>query len=637
MPAKAKKDLENLVGTQDMFLLGLSGSPPIRSFDRNFDNSPVQKMGQFGRGGLASYYMYDEPDKWALYYTARYHPIGFRLTYVYAADVYANDFGFAFPNQPIGAELNLDRKKEFNGKARKHFQEIGLYDNAWKVCAYDFEQGESLLHIWRQGDGFNMILQQNLPQSPEYQFLANPADVTKDIVKVEPINYVDYEIPTIGALGISEGYKITFFSTLNQSASYTVHPSRCIRWRSQDIDYDQYRGQSVLKSVFAHLQIVANIDAASGQAAFRFGYGLPIILAKGLRKKEDIQNIQNAIGDLSAKRWAVLPAENIESIQSFGLGGSSLDMKALEEMQIQQIASATGHPLPILMGQVAGVVEGSEVNERQYYATLDRAHKSQNRFIRQLISIDPFMQRLLAEYGITDYEIDWGLKQVLTKEQQADLDMRRYNNAMTMTSFATLDEVRMYLDLPPLSTTLDGPTCQFMYGINPQQVGQMILSMGSWKQATTKEILNTPVEREQQAEAKLQTEALTENNANNSAKHTTTQGTENPLHDPGKEMERRAAKNERKTDSLLERICEIPNVDERVNNIIIDFCKMRDEHSLNWLEKETGVDRHHISDLMAFCQSEKIKIKKKEKEKEKDTNESETTTPKEPTGETKES
>jgi hypothetical protein len=518
------------------------------------DSMPIVSAGSFGKNGTPTYYFMDDPDKTELYYQARKTPLGFRLTYAFADDVWNNNFGYRFEGQ----KLEESDIKEINNEIADHYKTIGFYDMARLATAFDYEQGESLLNIYREGDGA-LKYDQIESGDPNYAGFQTPADTTKDIIRVEAINHIDYTIPQIEAFGDPTYYRINFYTDNNMYMSYNVHPTRAIRWRSHPINYDQYKGQGILHACFGHLQILNTIDYSAMSAAYRWGHGKPVVFTRGIKTQQDATYAAARIGNPTTQSWIMVPKENVEDIKMLGSEGTMMNLSEMGNMIINQIASVTGIPKPILMGEQAGVISGSEVNERQYFAVLDRQHNKLNRFIRQFNNIDPFFQRLLKKWNITSYEIDWGLRQVMTKMEEADYQMRLYNNARAAMSFKTYDEIRMGLGLPRFKDVPEiAKYAEEMYGIKAEQLGTIVPDLGQWKQRIMQEIIETPEEQE--------AKELEKNNVPNAMKTEQGQGGsgtgENPIQ---REAQRRENKMARKmSGGYGGRDEEMPDVDRMV-------------------------------------------------------------------------
>jgi hypothetical protein len=321
-------------------------------------------------------------------------------------------------------------------------------------------------------------------------------------------------------------------------------------------------------------------------------------------------------------------------IKMLGYAGSQLDMIALAEMQVDQISATWQIPQPILMGKEAGVVQGSMVNERTYFATLDGDHSLLNKFIRQFVAIDPFFQRLFKKHGIKpqSYLINWGLRQVMTKEQEADWKMRVYTNIISKMSFATFDECRAEAGLPSFQKYFcdqEHPErvgmCEKNYGISAVQLDTIVPNLGQWRQRVMQEILNTPEEKK--------AEALAENNMPNVSEITAKgQGAENPsMGAPAREakpnpdktkLEKVAARMEREHDAdtpeMIARMAAIKAKEDMVTTIVAEldelkkgFDKSIREISINDLAALGGCSKTQVYPMMEII--DKIRKNKEAK------------------------
>jgi len=478
------------------------------------DNFPLYGSTDYGKGGSPTYYFMAEPTPYQLANTARYTAMGHRIVYGLSEDVWINNFSLEFP----GAEIDSLTIKQINNEIYQHNLNIGLYDEGRKGTSFNYEQGEALLMIYREGDG-NLKLYENLVNGePNYLGFDLPADTEKEIRRVEAVNRMDYYIPQIQSFGLPMYYLINFYGEFNKFQSYKIHPSRAIRIRTENIDYDQYYGQSKLKAVFPNLTIIQNVCRSMAVAVHRFAYGLPWVQTKGVRTAQQMAFVKSAIGDPTTQDWFITNQENIADIKMLGFATSQMDMATVIQTQIDLISADSKIPQPILMGKESGVTVGGEVNERSYFANLDAQHSILNKYLRQFIAIDPFYTRIFAKYNIKNYVINWGLRQVMSKEQEASWKMQLYSNLTTMMQFAAFDEVRAEANLPSWTAYYNDDKhpyrkklCEKCYGISPEELDSIVPNLGMWRQRVLQEIIQTPVEQEQ---AKINQELLSKNNSN---------------------------------------------------------------------------------------------------------------------------
>jgi len=576
------------------------------------DNAPFRSVTEYGKNSTASFYFLDDPQDQELWQTATKTPLGNRLTFGFADDIYNNDFALEFPNN---RGLEQDIITNINTQIRAHLKEISFFSQAKLACAFDLIHGESLLYIYREGDGALMEELMEL-SSPEYQLFEAEPNTSRQIIRVQAIKRLDYQIPMQGAFGEPQYYKVNFFEPNNNRYNYSIHPYRVVRWKANDIDYDQYRGQGTLHSCFTHLQIINEIDHAASAAARRWGVGLPAIFTKGIRSDKQAKELQQRMGNPVTNFWMQVPSENIVDIKMLGIGGGAmLNLADLEDMMIDQISAMSQIPRPILMGEVAGVVEGSEVNERQYFAALDRQHSKQNKLIREFFARDPFITNIFREYGIADYEINWGLRQVLTKLEEADLKMREYTNAVTLMNFARMKEVRAAAGLPDIEELEDftDKDCQFLYGLNKHQLNNLFPNLGQWKQAVMSEIIETPEEREAQKQEQMQAE---NSNATNVERRQLSKSEKAKA-----ELERRATKLQRRAqgtgDASIPTRAEVMDLARRAREQLVrlnlqELVPLPSEEELlrNRLEVLQGKFKKAMDSIGTYKLSERSKIRR---------------------------
>jgi hypothetical protein len=579
------------------------------------DNFPLFSSTSYGQNGTPDYYFMSEPNESQLANSARYSPLGNAGTYVFAKDVWINNFVLEFP----GAELGPLEIKQVNQEIFAHNMDIGLYDEFRRGTAYNYEQGEAGVMIYRQGDGDLRMYQELLSDDPNYGGFNKPADTTKEIIRLEAINKMDYTIPMIESFGIPRYYNINFFSSYNRFSGYNIHPSRMIRLRTEQVDYDQYKGQSRLKAVFAQLTIIQNICRSAGQACHNMGYGLPWIQVKGARTKEQMAYVKSMIGNPTAEDYFITNAENIQDIKMLGFQSSQMDMAGIVSMLIDQLAAAWKTPTSILMGKESGVTQGSEVYERSYFNCLDGEHSLLNKYLRQFIAIDPFYTRIFLKHKIKNYVINWGLRQVMTKEQEADWKMRLYNNVISKMRFAAFDECRAEGDLPSFFHYFNDPKhpekkgiCEKLYGLKPEELDCAVPDLGQWRQRILQELITSPEEKE----ANKQAEELAKGNVPNALEAAGKEkglgqkppGAISPLEKKSKELEKVGAKMEREHGGDVLKTFDtamgvVQAKEDLLADMIQDFKTMNEE-----IAKKRRLSLNDIAELGNVSKSEVTKL-----------------------------
>jgi hypothetical protein len=475
------------------------------------DNAPMPTIGQFGKSGIPNYYYGDEPTPFELYKIARYTPIGYRITWGLCNHVFNNKWVYQFPT------MDMEEAREKNLRLEKHWTKTHFYLETKRATGFDYEQGESLLLMYREGDGVELeltskptiIMDSNKPltanettptlfDSVKYNTLQLPADINKKVIRYEAISKMDYMIPTIDQFGAPQYFLITFYDKNNARVSYKIHSSRVIRWKTNPIDYDQYVGQAKTKPCFMQLQILANIDRMAGIGVSRWALGIPFVYTKGLNPK-DIDKFTASIGDPTSQTWVLAPSEFIVKAENMGVNGTAMDLPGISQMEINQCAAATGIPASILMNEKAGVIGSGEVNERAYFSVLDQEHTNLNPLFQEVYRLDPEAQ---SELGGVNYTQDWGLRQVMTKREQAEYDGLLASNAVQMSRFLDLDEIRTMLGKPTIEERYKGKEAdiKFLYGpkMTTQRLGMTLPLAGDLRAELFNEIVESPAEQEAQ-------------------------------------------------------------------------------------------------------------------------------------------
>ena len=354
---------------------------------------------------------------------------GYKIVYKQAEDIWNNNLGIKIPdNKKKAEEINRDLVPYL--RTRKWFKEME------KLSAYFIEQGESILLLYYkdQGDIFNY---------------ANPIGKFDEITRVEAFNVIDYHIPEFDKHGDPAKYEITVKTpdTWTSFIRVEVHPSRVIRFCGPNV-YRRWQGYSDLAAVCDPINVLSTILKAAGEAAFRWSTGHPVIFTKDLFNTSDLEKLKDSIGDFTRRSWHMVPSEYVDRIDLMGQAGSMLNLKSLADIAIDQIVIGSGFPRPILLGEVAGVVSGSEVNERTYFSLLDRRHTELELFIYDYFKRDINIQKLLK--GVDFFELDWGIREVLNKMDEAELEQKRFANALALLQICTIDECREVAGYEPL-------------------------------------------------------------------------------------------------------------------------------------------------------------------------------------------
>jgi hypothetical protein len=355
-------------------------------------------------------------------------PVGFRFVYLYAKDLWNNRVGIKIPHEK-------DRSEEVNNKLTNYLLKIRWFQEMEKLTAYEREQGEAILLCY-YGDTGDL---------KKYKTKVSDND---EILRVEAFSPIDYHIPEFDKYGDPKLYRITVKAPddWKSTMSVDVHPSRVLRKTSRNLEY-RFHGYPDLASIYDNIVILSTIVKAAGEAAFRWGTGHPTIFTKDLIDNTDMETLRDAIGDFSRRSWHVVPTEKVDRIEMLGQAGAMLNLKALADICIDQIVIGSEFPKNILLGEISGIM-GSEVSERGYFALLDRDHTDLEPFIRTYFKKDLNIRKLLNK--IKYYELDWGIREVFNKMDEADYRQKTISNALALTTIATINECRKEVDLDPI-------------------------------------------------------------------------------------------------------------------------------------------------------------------------------------------
>jgi len=435
------------------FLSALKVHQNEKRFEAFADNSAWPSGLEFGAGDTPSYYYLDNPTAWQLFKTARFTEIGWRLTYGLTEDEFNNNYKILVDD--VESEVLDEHNETYND----YLHDIQYWKEIKKAASFEKEQGEALLFIHRVDT-----------VSLDAERLREPANFDSPILRVEAIHSIDYSINNTAEL-----YTIAFTETGFGKPVYTVHRSHCIRINPRQTDYDVYKcDQAYLKPVFGSINIILGLNNAAGDAGHRWATGIPMFWLKGINSVNELNQKKAAMGHPTRKDFLLLPESWFSKVEMLGTQGQMLNLRELMNQLMDQIVAYCKIPRPVLLGEVAGVQEGSEVNERSYFAVLDAGHQRYEPFCRAFHMVDPMFK---AIFGVTDnkikYRLDWGLRQVMTESDQAALDEKLFQNALLMGPFSTLNEVRKYARRPLFEEVIDAALCTDLYGYTPEELSQM--------------------------------------------------------------------------------------------------------------------------------------------------------------------
>ncbi len=352
---------------------------------------------------------------------------GYRIVYKQAEDIWNNN---------IGIKVKIDEKKaeSINKQLVPYLKSRRWFRELQKLTGYWIEQGESILMLYFDDQG-------------DVDKYSKPIVKGKEVLGVEAFNVLDYWIPEYTKKGKPKVYQVTVKSGdgFQSQIRINVHPSRIIRLFDQNIEF-RWRGYSEIAAVYDAINVLSSILKATGEAAFRWSTGHPVIFTKDLFTEGDLNKLKESIGDFTRRSWHMIPSEYVDRIDLMGQAGSMLNLKALADICIDHIVIGTGYPRAIFLGEVAGIM-GSEVEERSYFALLDRRHTQLEWVVEEYFKRDINVQKLV---GGVEYELDWGIREVLNKMDQAELRQKTIANALALMQICTFDECREIAGFEPL-------------------------------------------------------------------------------------------------------------------------------------------------------------------------------------------
>lgn len=362
-------------------------------------------------------------------------PVGYRITYGLAEDIWNNSLGINAPT------VNLTN--EINGKLVNYLKSRNWFTAVEKMTAFTLEQGEAILLLYTD----------DVESQRDFDSWESEVDENAEILQYEAVNRINYRI-----LEWTENGEPLYYDVMIKGGSggvhgpgvrsLRVHASRVLRFSDKDI-YQRGYGFARLNISYDSIVILSNIIKGTGEAAYRWGTGHPLILTKDVTDDTQLNKLKNAIGTPTRRSWHILPSEYIDRFDLIGQAGQMLNFKALADIVIDQIIIASKIPRPILLGEVAGVVQGSEINERSYFAVLDEFHTNLEPFVRRCFERDVNIKKLLSPLK-GKWELDWGIREVLNRIDQAKLDQMHISNTLALTSIITVNEARARMGMEPL-------------------------------------------------------------------------------------------------------------------------------------------------------------------------------------------
>ena len=421
--------------------------------DGSYRDGSVMMEGPFDHsrvGSPSEYFMPTHIHPFKLGMVARFTALGWRICYEFSQDCWVGGLGVRL----IGEEM-VKLTREVNVKLKAIFRELNYTEKMELGTGFGREQGQSLFVLYYDGEKASKIGKDSKDIKgaiKSYAYMSKEAPKNKDVVKMEAFNRQYYFVSKDDGRGNPTEFKISIYlGKYHGRMQIPVHHSRCVWLRRTDVERD-FEGHSVIEPCYSELIITTNILKACGEIAFRWGTGHPVILTKGLSPGQS-EVFKRLLGNPIRKDWHVFPSEMVEAFDLISQKSGMVDLPALGDFVIGLVVASSTIPRPILMGEVSGVVTGGEVNERSYFALLDKEHSNLEPVNVELFQKIPQIRRLLEPYM---FEFDWGIRQSMSEMEQIDIETKKIANIISkISTFLPLNQGLNELGYPPLESMVD--------------------------------------------------------------------------------------------------------------------------------------------------------------------------------------
>jgi hypothetical protein len=237
----------------------------------------------------------------------------------------------------------------------------------------------------------------------------------------------------------SDRFGLPEFYTLRREgvAQARLHYTRAIHCATRLLDHP-YKGVSCLEPVYDDLTVLRNIRWGLGQTIYRYGSGFPDITVKGA-KTPDLDRIEESqqFKHLQARHYFL--HNDLSTLEFKGLAGRALDPSPYYEPILESIAIGSSFPKAQLRGAQAGGLEGSEVNQSEYFKYISGLQTLLEPCVWELID-------KLMETGqirkVSDYRVVWPGGVELSEKDRALVDLQRAQAQVLKLQYCMVDEVR---------------------------------------------------------------------------------------------------------------------------------------------------------------------------------------------------
>lgn len=424
--------------------------------DSNYSDGSVMMEGPFDhgrRGSPSEYFMPYHISPYKLAMLARFTALGWRICYEFSQDCWHSGLGVKL----LGEEM-VTKNREVNVKLKEIFRDLNYIEKMELATGFKREQGHSLAVIYYEGEMASDIGTESTKKKgigdmlTAYEYLSKPAPTDRKAAKIEVFNRQYYFISKDDGKGNPLEFKVSIYlGKYSGRPQIPIHHSRCVWYRGTDVERD-FEAHSIIEPCYNELVITTNILKACGEIAFRWGTGHPVILTKGLNPNQS-EVFKRLLGNPIRRDWHVFPSEMVEAFDLISQKSGMVDLPGLGDYVIGLVVASTSIPRPILMGEVSGVVTGGEVNERSYYALLDKEHSNLEPSQVEMFEKIPQIQALLWRY---EFEFEWGIRQSMSEMDQIDIETKKIANIISKVStFLPLNQGLNELGYPPLEDMVD--------------------------------------------------------------------------------------------------------------------------------------------------------------------------------------
>lgn len=251
-----------------------------------------------------------------------------------------------------------------------------------------------------------------------------------DFIKLYPKSW--FELDDYGKIAFDENDCVTMFRK-DGTNTFKVHKSRFIHVFIRD-DKDSF-----YVNAYRPLFTIDNILWSTGQSFYRLAAGLthikinnPAIVKResnGRVKTEvDLMNENGTFNDLSS-RSTIITDQKVD-VASIGLAGSKMNPEEHWNVAIQHASMSLKVPVQMLIGENAGNISGSEVNQEDYFGEVQ---KIRDKFIPK------YVNEFAEAFGLPFLEVEFEAlfeESEKKKAERKNTDIKTYKEGIECGMFS---------------------------------------------------------------------------------------------------------------------------------------------------------------------------------------------------------